>query len=389
MSADPEQEYFSDGISEDIITDLSKISGLFVIARNSSFKYRDKTVDVREVARDLGVGHVLEGSIRRAGGRIRITAQLIDGSNGNHIWAERYDRDLKDVFAIQDEIAAKVVAELSVTLQAHEQERLYRRHTHNLEAYDTYLRAWHLRGPIPDVNQRAEKKRLMERVIELDPEFAGGYALLSFNYVVELRQGWSATPEADIEHALELGKKAVDTDDTFGPAHTALGFAYLENHEHDKAVAAAQEAIRIQPGDADGYAVLGHFLHWAGRGEEGIDCVKTAMRLNPRPTPRELHRYEAYLVMTNFTAGRYADAIAAFLGQTYRHNWRGGTNTVSFAAAAYIATGQEEKARAAMNAFRDDHPEYTLSNYKHPRLYQRKEDLDRYLDLLRKAGMPE
>jgi adenylate cyclase len=388
MSADPEQAYFSDGISEDIITDLSKISGLFVIARNSSFQYRGKSVDVRDVARDLGVGHVLEGSIRRAGGRIRITAQLVDAANGNHIWAERYDRELQDVFAVQDEIAAKVVAELAVTLQAHEQERLYRRHTNNLEAYDTYLRAWRLRNPTRDADRLAERRKLLERVIELDPDFAGGYALLSFNLTQELRQDLSASPEEDIERALALAQKAVATDDTFGVSYAALGSAYLMNHEHDKAVDAAREAIRVQPSDADGYLVLGFYLHWAGQGEDAIDAVKTAMRLDPMPTKSASHRHASYLGMAYFTAGRYADAIAAFI-ENAELRVRRGTNSTCILAAAYIATGQEEKARAAVKGFLEENPGYTLSNYKHPRIYKRKEDLERYLDLLRKAGMPE
>ena len=166
MSGDKEQEYFSDGITEDIITDLSKASGLFVIARNSSFKYKGKSVDVRIVARDLGVRHVLEGSVRRSEDQLRVTVQLVDATTGGHIWAERYDRNAKDVFAIQDEIAAKVVAELAVTLKANEQERLARRHTNNLEAYETYLRARRLGGGGAD--RQAKRKRLVERVIEFD-----------------------------------------------------------------------------------------------------------------------------------------------------------------------------------------------------------------------------
>ncbi len=211
----------------------------------------------------------------------------------------------------------------------------------------------------------------------------------SFFYGMEVRQGQSASPEEDIERSLSLAQKAVATDDTFGPAYTSLGFAYLEKHEHDKAVAAAREAIRIKPSDADGYAVLGYFLHWSGRGEEAIDAVKTAMRLNPKPTKRESFRHGAFLGMAYFTAGRYDDAIATFVNNQYALRVRRGSNSLCLIAAAYIATGQDAKARNAMKAFLDKRPGYTLSNYRHPRLYKRKEDLDRYLNLLRKAGMPE
>jgi len=388
ISGDKEQEYFSDGITEDIITDLSKVSGLFVVARNSTFTYKGKAVEVRQIAEDLGVRYVLEGSVRRSGDRVRINVQLIDAVKGSHVWAERYDREPKDIFAIQDEIAGNVVAELAVTLKAHEQERIYRRHTNNLEAYETYLRAWRLRGPVRDANLRAKRKKLLERVIELDPDFAGGYALLSFIYGIEVRQGQSTSREADIERTLALAIKAVAIDDTFGPSYTALGFAHLMKHQHDKAIAAAREAIRIQPSDANGYAVLAYFLHWAGQGGEAINAVKTAMRLNPKPTERESFKHTSYLGFASFTAGRYEDTIAAF-NYHYALRVRRGSNTLSFLAAAYIATGQDENARVAMKAFLDKNPGYTLSNYQHPRLYKRTEDLDRYLNLLRRAGMQE
>ena len=207
MSDDKKQEYFSDGITEDIITDLSKVSGLFVIARNSSFQYKGKSVDVREVAHDLGVRHVLEGSVRRSGDELRITVQLVDATTGGHIWAERYDRAPKDVFAIQDEIAAKVAAELSVTLKASEQEQLYRRHTKNLEAYELFLRARSLIDPPP------ERKKILKRVIELDPKFAGGYAGLALTIGSVVSRGRSATPDEDIERVVELAQKALAVDD--------------------------------------------------------------------------------------------------------------------------------------------------------------------------------
>ncbi len=388
MSDDKQQEYFSDGITEDIITDLSKVSGLFVVARNSTFTYKGKAVDVREVSRDLGVRHVLEGSVRRSGDQLRITVQLVDATTGGHVWAERYDRDAKDVFAIQDEIAAKVVAELAVTLKANEQERLYRRHTDNLEAYETYLRALRLRFPTRNVDRRAKRKRLLERVTELDPHFAGGYALLAMHYTQQVRHDQSATPDADIERALVLAKRAVATDDTFAISYVALANAYLMRHEQDKAVAAAQEAVRIQPGNTVTYAFLGYYLHWAGRADEAISAVKTAVRLNRNAKGNARIRNTAYLGMAYVTARRYEDAITTLDRHRASHTRRG-TNALSFLAAAYIATGQDAKAHAAMKAFLDKKPGRTIATYRHPRLYKRKVDLDRYLNLLRRAGMPE
>ena len=388
MSGDKDQEYFSDGITEDIITDLSKVSGLIVIARNSSFKYKGKSVDVRVVAQDLGVGHVLEGSVRRSADQLRITVQLVDGKNGNHIWAERYDRKARDVFAIQDEIAGKVVAELAVTLKADEQERLFRRHTNNLEAYETYLRARRMGGVIRDAGRRAERMKLAERIVELDPKFAGGYETIASWLALRVRQGQSASPQADIERAFQLAQKAVATDNTFAPSYSALGNVFLMKGEHDKAVAATRKAVRIQPSYAFGHARLGYYLHWSGRAEEAIIAVKTAMRLDPKPKGRRRFTYAAYLGFGYFTAGRYQDAIAT-LNRHYAFRVRVGSNSLCFLAAAYIATGQDAKAHAALKAFLVKKSGTTLGNYRHPRLYKRKKDLDQYQDLLRKAGMPE
>jgi TolB-like protein/predicted Zn-dependent protease len=383
MSGDPEQEYFADGITEDIITDLSKISGLFVIARNSSFQYKGKSPDLRAVGRELGVKYVLEGSVRRAGDQVRINAQLVDAGTGGHIWAERYDGELKDVFALQDKVTRRVVSELAVTLKANEQERLFRRHTENLEAYDTFLRARRLLALTRDPGVLAKRKRLFERVIEVDPGFAGGYAGLSFHYARRVRQDRSTSRKADIDRAFDLAQQAVAADDTFGWSYVALGSAYLMKGEHDRAIAAIREAIRIQPSDADAQVFLGYYLHWAGRAKEAIDAVKRAARLNPKA-----RRHIQFLGMAYVTAGQYADAIVTF-NQRYSLLARVGSNSLAFLAAAYAATGQDEKARAAMQVFLDKHPGFTLSNYHHPRLYKRPEDRDRYLNLLRKAGLPE
>ena len=207
-------------------------------------------------------------------------------------------------------------------------------------------------------------------------------------YVLRVRQRISASRRADIERALELAQKAVAIDNSFAASYVALSRVYLLMREYDKAVAAGEEAVRIQPSYARAYAFLGDVLNWSGRGEEAIDAVKTAMRLNPKGKGNVPFRNASYLGFGYFTAGRYADAIAAFK-KYYAISVRRGSNSLCFLAAAYVATGQEEEARAALKAFLDKKPGRTISNYKHPRLYMRKEDLDRYLDLLRKAGMPE
>ncbi len=229
-----------------------------------------------------------------------------------------------------------------------------------------------------------KRMRLAERVVE----FASGYALQSAWYGLRVSQGQSASPQEDIERALELAKKTVAVDPMSAQSHAVLGNAYLMKHENDKAIAAAQEAVRIQPSDAIGYAALGYFQHWAGLGEKAIDAVMTAMRLDPKPKERRRLIYPGYLGMAYFTAGRYQDLIAT-VNRDSAFYVRVGSNSLCFLAAAYIATGHDEKASAAMKAFLDKNPGTTLANYRHPRLYKRKEDLDRYLNLLRKAGLPE
>ena len=382
MSGDKEQEYFSDGITEDIITDLSKVSGLFVIARNSTFTYKGKAVKVRQIAKDLGVRYVLEGSVRRSGEALRITTQLIDGTTGSHIWAERYDRGTKNVFAIQDEIAAKVAAELAVTLKADEQERLFRRHTKNLEAYEIFLRARHRIGT-KKKNLLRNKKRF-ERIIELDPKFAGGYAGLSNVYSRLARHGYSVSPKNDIDRSLSLARQAIEIDSTFGWSYIALGGAQLMKGMHDNAIETMTEALRIQPNDADAYGHLGFYLHWAGRGKEAIRAVKTGRRL----TPRRKNRFRTYLGLSYFTAGQYEDAIDAIL-QNYETYARRGHVILNFLAASYVATGQDVKAREVMQVYLSKNPRHTISNHPLIRVYKRAEDRERFAGMLRKAGMPE
>jgi len=379
MSGDKDQESFADGITEDIITDLSKVSGLFVVARNSTFVYKGKAVKIREIAQDLGVRNILEGSVRRSGDRIRINVQLIDALKGRHIWAERYDRQRKDALAVSDDVAQRVVSELAVALKASEAERLFRRHTENLEAYETFLYARRIITATEEAT--LEAKKLFERVIELDPGFAGGYAGLSWVYSRLARHGFSTSPEEDMERAFKLAQQAVATDPTFGFSYLALGSAYLNKGEHDKAIAAMEEGIRVQPGTADAYRYMGFFLHWAGRGDEAIDFVKKSIRLDPV--------YEKHILsMSYFTAGRYGDAIET-INQNYAEIARKGHLILCFLAASYAAIGQDEKAREVMQVFLAKRPKFTLSNYPHVRIYKRKEDRDRYADLLRRSGMPE
>jgi adenylate cyclase len=303
MSDDPEQEYFSDGITEDIITNISKVSGLFVISRNSSFLYKGKQVKIQEVAKDLGVHYVLEGSVRRAGDKVRITAQLIDGNTENHVWAEKYDRELKDIFSVQDDVTQKVVSELAVALTATESDRLPRKHTKNFEAYDMYLRTKkELYGQKKENTLKALE--MSQRVTDLDPNFAGGYQIQSFLLSRAIRFGWSESPSEDLEKALELAQKAISVDEKFPLSYVALASVYLTQGKHDEALAAANRAAAILPGDSDTLVWLGYYLNWVGRAEEAITAIKKARELNPMYLYGGWPVYLAFMGFACFTGHR-------------------------------------------------------------------------------------
>ncbi len=303
MSGDPEQEYFSDGITEDITADLSKISGFFVIARNSAFTYKGKAVKVQDVSREMGVRYVLEGSVRKAGEQVRVTAQLIDGPSGGHVWSARYDRSLTDIFAVQDEIVQQLVTTLRVEVHEAELERVRRIPTENLTAYDSFLRgAEHYDRLTKEEN--AQARPLFEQAIGLDPQYARAYALLSFTYWRDT--GWSPDPQ-NPERALALAQQAVALDDTLPIAHFALGLAYQLKNQYELAIAELERVIALDPNSAGGYAGLGVVLNSAGRPAEAIGWIEKAMRFNPRyPFWFAFQLGVAYRL-----TGRYAEAIAA------------------------------------------------------------------------------
>jgi adenylate cyclase len=384
MSDDPEQEYFSDGITEDIITNLSKVSGLFVISRNSSFLYKGKQVKIQEVARDLGVHYVLEGSVRRAGPRVRITAQLIDGKTEHHVWAEKYDRELKDIFSVQDEVTKKVVSELAVSLTANESDRLERKHTNNFKAYEMFLRARRETVGLKKENY-LKAIEMSQRVIELDPNFAGGYAWLSYVTGLGVRYGYSISPSQDVEKAFAMAKKAVSVDETYGGSYIALADAYMMKRKHDHALSAINTAVSIQPGDAYTHLFLGWYLHWAGRGEEAIEAIKKAQQLDPRYQYARTPAYLDFMGAACFTAGLYEESIA---------NWkkamdRFGPEPVrqAFITASYSELGRGEEAISMAKQLLKTDPRFSLSSWNLARLYKNPEDTERLLDALRRAGL--
>ena len=377
LSEDPQQEYFSDGITEDLTTDLSKISDLFVIARNSAFTYKGKAVKVQEVGREVGVRYVLEGSVRKMDGQVRITAQLIDAPTGQHLWAERYDRPLPEIFALQDEIRQKIVTALRVKLTPEEQERFKRAPTDNLEAYDYYLRgASYFLRLTKEANTQA--RQMLEKAIELDPKYAAVYALLGWTYFTDWLFQWSQDPQT-LERAFEATQKAASLDDSLPFAHATLGHIYLWKKQHDQAIAEQKKAIALDPNCAQCYSELGNTLNYAGRPEEAIGLIQKAMRLNPQEVVGSSMRLgAAYRLL-----GRYEEAIAACKrALAHNPNFIGARYLL---AVTYSEAGQEEEARAEAAEILRLSPNLSLKGGRSP--YKDPAEAEREFAAARKAGL--
>jgi adenylate cyclase len=379
MSEDPEQEYFSDGITEDLITDLSKISGLFVIARGSAFIYKGKAAKIAEVGRELGVRYVLEGSVRKANSRVRITAQLVDATTGGHLWAERYDRDLKDIFALQDEVTQKIVAALAVKLTADEKKRLMRKYTDNIDAYDFYLQgAEYQNRYTKEANVQA--RQLFKRAVGLDPEFAMAHAALGFTHFHEWTFGWSRDPQP-LEHAFELAQLTLDLDDSLPLGHHLLGKVYLWKKQHEKAIAELKKAIAFSPNDADQLVGLGYILNFTGRPEDALGLVKKAMRLNPM--------YPAYYLWelghSYFLTGRYEEAIETLNKVLDRNS--DFMPAHAYLAASYSEIRREEEARAEVAEIKRLSPQISLEAMRQRLPYKDQAGMERLFDRMRKAGL--
>jgi adenylate cyclase len=383
MSGDAEQEYFADGMTEDLITDLSKVSGLFVVARNSTFAYKGKQVDVRAVARELGVRYVLEGSVRKAGDRVRINVQLIDASDGGHLWAERHDGAIANVFELQDDVGAKVVSALSVKLKRSEEDRFNHVHTHNLDAYELFVRA---KGtPYPPVPQRIEMAREMfERVIEMDPTFAGGHAGVSWMLGLNALFAYSdATPQLD--RAVALARKAIEIDKTFGISYLALGVARIQQDAHDEAVAALRDAIARQPNDGDAHCYLGLILGFSGVPDEGIASIEYALRLNPQFINGP---YLNMLGLAQMFAGNYDAAVKCHERNMARHGPIG-PPALCWLAGSYWALGRHDEARTVSARVKKEFPIHRLTTWNLLPTIRPATTRERVYALMRDAGIPE
>jgi len=378
LSGNPEQEYFSDGITNDIITDLSKFSELSVIASNTVFTYKDKAVKVKDVRRDLGVRYVLEGSVQKVVDKVRINAQLIDASTNHHLWAERYDRDLIDLFKLQDELVQTIVTKMAIRIDETERARTMRKDTDNLQAYDYLLRGWEYF--YQNTREGNKDARLMfQRAIEIDSRYSSAYAALAWSYLNDFYYGWTMFPDKSLQRTHDLAKKALSMEESNALAHSALGSIYLRRRQYDLAMSELQRAIELNPNDTYSQRQLGSVMLYSGRIDEAIYWIESALRLNPNLS------LGAFMLLGQayYLSGRYEDAITILKKGLAKNPDYMGHHLML--AAAYAQAGYTEEAkRSAAKVLRLD-PFFELDSYG--TVFRNSEDRSQIVQGLRKAGL--
>jgi TolB-like protein/class 3 adenylate cyclase/Flp pilus assembly protein TadD len=383
MSGDPEQEFFADGIAEDIITGLSRLRWLFVIARNSSFSYKGRNVDIRQVGRELGVRYVLEGSVRKGGDRIRITGQLIEAETGNHLWAERYDRALDDLFAVQDEITDSVIGCLQPELYAAEHERLKRKPPRSLDAWESFVRGMFLYSQHSDESTRGALE-LLGRAIELDAGYAQALGLRAVCRMWRAFQGWEDISTAVVT-ATDLANRAVACDPHEPWAHLAQGFVAIGERRNLDGIVAFSRAVGACPNFAYAHGLIGAAYALSGRPDEAMAYIDRGLRLSPRDIFGE--EYQLYYAFAHFQAGRYAEAAAA--AQLAVQQRPGHPNLYIMAAAACGLAGETERARSLVAQIRQLVPDISATAIAEDFIYERPEDRQRLAAGLRAGGLAE
>ena len=377
LSNDPQQEYFSDGITNDVITDLSKFGSLFVIASNSVFAYKGKPVKVQDVSRELGVRYVLEGSVQKVKDKVRVNAQLIDAATGHHMWAERYERDLNDLFVVQDEIVQAIVGAMAVRVREVERDRAMRKGTDSLEAYDYVLRGREYLSRVTR-STNLEARKMFQRAIELDPRYAAAYVGLGWTYRRAVGHGWTEFINEALERAQDLAQQALRLEDS-AAAHGLLAWIYLARGQHELASNAADRAMELNPNDSDSLSRLASVHLYMGRTDEAVRAYETALRFDPN-TDADTH---FTLGLAYYLQSQYAKSISILE--------RGRSKNPSHVfihvalAAAYALTGHSTEAAREAGRVRRLHPFFEVASFgtrfRNPR------DRERFAEGLGKAGL--
>jgi adenylate cyclase len=383
MSGDPEQEYFADGLTEDIITGLSRQPWFFVIARNSTFSYKGKAVDVREIARQLGVRYVLEGSVRKAANTVRVTGQLIDAAHGTHLWAERYDRELSDIFALQDEITNSVVGSIEPQILVAETARVRGKPPHNMAAWDLVMRAlpylWQL-----SVEEQQRAQQLLQQAIELDPDYAHAHALLGWSFISMFNLDTRRPIGEFTDCALHAGNAAVTLDDQEPWGHLVFGLGHARRRRPEPARAHLSKAVELNPNFALGHAGLGYGLAVGGKPELGLESLEWALRLSPRDQFLAVYapivRY-----MALFALERYEETIAVCRATIERHPHHAGAWRLMTVSLGML--GRIDQAREALARTRALHPDLSSAHVQNDTVYADPADRSRFLEGLRRAGL--
>jgi adenylate cyclase len=381
LSGDPEQEYFADGFADELITLLSALPEFPVIARNSSFTYKGKPVDVKQIGRELGVHYVVEGSVRKTNDRIRITAQLIDATTGGHVWAETYDRHLRDIFEIQDEITEAIAGSMGFALLESEAKRAIHKEPQNLDARDFRMRGnWHMLKSTKEDNRKAQA--LFRQAIELDPEYAEAFSDLAFSHYFDNLRQWTDSPARSLTEQLEAAENCLRLDNTHPWGHWALAWVHSLSGQRDQAIAAAELAVEFLPSFAEGHQALGLFLIMTGRYDEGIAHQEKAIRLAPKTI---LTSYCMHCIsLGHFGAGRYEKSVEweqRALQRTPDYWISLGTLTSS-----YAHLGRMEEARSTLEKMLRANPDYSEDGFRMIFAIADADYVERWLGGIRKAG---
>jgi adenylate cyclase len=383
MSEDPKQEFLCDGITESIITALSKAPRLFVIARNSTFVYKGKPVKVKQVSEELGVRYVLEGSVQRSADHVRVTAQLIDALTGHHLWAERYDRDVKDIFALQDEITLKILMAAQVKLTEGEKAPSYGKYFRGKQGFECYLKIQEGIGYVRNMNIADNNlgRRIAEEVLAMCPEVPMAYVLMAWVHSNDYWLGSTKSRRESTEKGIEMAQKALALDDHSAEAHSLLSALYGQKRDYDKGIAEAERAMALNPGGAGPIYFYANTLVYVGRSKEAIPLYQQAFRLNPHGPPQWYHNFGHAL----WFAGRYEEAVPQFkkvIELVPNHN-----TAHAWLAITYIMLGREAEARAEAEEHMRINPKFSVDTFAKTRVYKEQSEIDNIANAMRKVGL--